>query len=70
MERFALMGTHDQCRERLGQVVDAARLDGVWLIIVVADPESQLQRCAEAFEDLLEPASTRRIAPPAESRLV
>jgi alkanesulfonate monooxygenase SsuD/methylene tetrahydromethanopterin reductase-like flavin-dependent oxidoreductase (luciferase family) len=69
MERFALMGTHDQCRERLGQVVDAARLDGVWLIIVVADPESQLQRCAEAFEDLLEPGSTRQIALPAESRL-
>jgi alkanesulfonate monooxygenase SsuD/methylene tetrahydromethanopterin reductase-like flavin-dependent oxidoreductase (luciferase family) len=53
LERFAIVGTPDECRERLGAVVEAANLDGVWLIVVVDDPETQVRRCAVAFADLL-----------------
>jgi alkanesulfonate monooxygenase SsuD/methylene tetrahydromethanopterin reductase-like flavin-dependent oxidoreductase (luciferase family) len=54
MERFAIVGTPEYCRARLAGVVEAARLDGVWLIVVVNDPRTQIERCAETFAKMLQ----------------
>jgi len=55
MTRFTIVGTADQCRARIARVADEANLDGLWLSIVVPDPEILVQRAAEAFHDLLNP---------------
>jgi alkanesulfonate monooxygenase SsuD/methylene tetrahydromethanopterin reductase-like flavin-dependent oxidoreductase (luciferase family) len=53
MARFTIIGTADQCRERLVRLADETDLDGLWLSIVVPDPAELVQRAGEAFRDLL-----------------
>jgi alkanesulfonate monooxygenase SsuD/methylene tetrahydromethanopterin reductase-like flavin-dependent oxidoreductase (luciferase family) len=53
MTRFTIVGTADQCRERVARLAEEADLDGLWLSIVVPDPETLVQRAGEAFRDLL-----------------
>jgi alkanesulfonate monooxygenase SsuD/methylene tetrahydromethanopterin reductase-like flavin-dependent oxidoreductase (luciferase family) len=54
MERFTIVGTPDQCRARVARLAEESDLDGLWFAIVVPDPETLVQRAAEAFADLLE----------------
>jgi alkanesulfonate monooxygenase SsuD/methylene tetrahydromethanopterin reductase-like flavin-dependent oxidoreductase (luciferase family) len=53
LERFALVGTPEECRARLERIALAAGLTGVWLIVVVPEPEELVDRVAAAFADLL-----------------
>jgi alkanesulfonate monooxygenase SsuD/methylene tetrahydromethanopterin reductase-like flavin-dependent oxidoreductase (luciferase family) len=52
VDRFALVGTADQCRERLRAFVDASQVDGVWLTVNVPDPVAQVDLVAAAFGEL------------------
>jgi alkanesulfonate monooxygenase SsuD/methylene tetrahydromethanopterin reductase-like flavin-dependent oxidoreductase (luciferase family) len=53
MDRFSIVGTAGACRQRLLALGEQAGLDGIWLIIVVPEPEVQVARAAVAFADLL-----------------
>jgi alkanesulfonate monooxygenase SsuD/methylene tetrahydromethanopterin reductase-like flavin-dependent oxidoreductase (luciferase family) len=53
MTRFTIVGTADQCRARIERLADEADLDGLWLSIVVPDPETLVERAGEAFQGLL-----------------
>ena len=51
--RFTIVGTADQCRVRIAQIAEEAHLDGLWLSIVVPEPEVLVERAGDAFRNLL-----------------
>ncbi len=53
MDRFAIIGTAEQCHDQLANLIQDARLDGVWLSLASIQPETQLERWADALSDLL-----------------
>jgi alkanesulfonate monooxygenase SsuD/methylene tetrahydromethanopterin reductase-like flavin-dependent oxidoreductase (luciferase family) len=55
--RFAVVGTAEECKQRLLEVAKQASLDGIWLIIVVPNPEIQVTRATSAFKDILAQSS-------------
>ena len=51
-DRFAIVGTPEECRARLEAWVSQSGVDGAWLSAMVADPVTMLSLCEEVFGDL------------------
>jgi alkanesulfonate monooxygenase SsuD/methylene tetrahydromethanopterin reductase-like flavin-dependent oxidoreductase (luciferase family) len=53
IDRFSIIGTPQQCKERLIQFIEEGRLDGVYLPINLPNAVQVVRRAADAFGDLL-----------------
>jgi alkanesulfonate monooxygenase SsuD/methylene tetrahydromethanopterin reductase-like flavin-dependent oxidoreductase (luciferase family) len=49
IDRFCVVGTREQCANRVAALIDETKVDGIWMSVVVPDPVGVVHRAAEAL---------------------
>jgi len=59
LDRFAIYGTAQMCREQLARAAETAGVTRIWLSTIVADPVANVYRAGDAFSSIMEAPLTR-----------